>query len=83
MISNMATISWASLRPRRSIRLPLIAFTGLAFAALLLEPWWTLTAISVVYLALMPYGLLKYGRIKRRRRLEAAAGGASPDAAAL
>ncbi|TAD80977.1 MAG: CDP-diacylglycerol O-phosphatidyltransferase, partial [Sphingomonadales bacterium] len=70
-ISNMATLSWASLRPRRSIRLPLIAFTGLAFAALLLEPWWTLAAISTVYLALMPYGLVKYGRIKRRRKREA------------
>lgn len=79
MISNMATLSWASLRPRRSIRLPLIAFTGLAFAALLMEPWWTLAAISVAYLALMPYGLLKYGRIKRRRRQEAA----TRDAAAL
>jgi CDP-diacylglycerol---serine O-phosphatidyltransferase len=73
MISNMATISWASLRPRRSIRLGLIAFVGLAFAALLMEPWWTLTAISAVYLALMPYGLVKYGRIKRRRKLEAEA----------
>lgn len=72
MISNMATMSWASMRPRRSIRLPLIAFTGLAFAALLLEPWWTLAAISITYLALMPYGLFKYGTIKRRRRLEAA-----------
>lgn len=80
MISNMATISWASMRPRRSVRLPLIAFTGLAFAALLLEPWWTLTAICCAYLALMPYGLVKYGRIKRRRRLEAAAGAPSPDA---
>jgi len=74
MISNMATLSWASLRPRRSVRLPLIAFTGLAFAALLVEPWWTLAAISIVYLALMPYGLVKYGRIKQRRRLEASAG---------
>jgi CDP-diacylglycerol---serine O-phosphatidyltransferase len=70
MISNMATLSWASIRPRKSIRLGLIAFTGLAFAALLMEPWWTLTAISAVYLALMPYGLIKYGRIKRRRKLE-------------
>lgn len=78
MISNMATLSWASLRPRRSIRLPLIAFIGLAFAALLVEPWWTLAAISIVYLALMPYGLFKYGRIKRRRRLEAAAAAARP-----
>lgn len=81
MISNLPTLSWASIRPRRSIRLPLIAFTGLAFAALLLEPWWTLAAISIVYLALMPYGLVKYARIKRRRMQEAAAGAASPDAA--
>jgi CDP-diacylglycerol---serine O-phosphatidyltransferase len=81
MISNLPTLSWASIRPRRSIRLPLIAFTGLAFAALLLEPWWTLAAISIVYLALMPYGLVKYARIKRRRMQEAAAGAASPGAA--
>lgn len=70
MISNLPTLSWASLRPRRSIRLPLIAFTGLAFAALLLEPWWTLAAISTGYLALMPYGLVKYARIKRRRKAD-------------
>ncbi|WP_082336943.1 CDP-diacylglycerol--serine O-phosphatidyltransferase [Porphyrobacter sp. AAP60] len=78
MISNMATISWASLRPRRSIRLGLIAFVGLAFAALLLEPWWTLAAINIVYLGLMPYGLVKYGRIKQRRRQEAAAAASAP-----
>jgi CDP-diacylglycerol--serine O-phosphatidyltransferase len=70
MISNMATLSWASIRPRKAVRLPLVAFSGLAFAALLLEPWWTLTAISTVYLAMMPYGLFKYGRIKRRRNQE-------------
>ncbi len=67
MISNMATLSWASIRPRRSIRLGVIGFIGLAFAALLMEPWWSLTAISVTYLALVPYALIKYGRIKRRR----------------
>lgn len=80
MISNLPTLSWGSLRPRRAIRLPLIAFTGLAFAALLLEPWWTLAAISTVYLALMPYGLVRYGRIRRRRRLEAAAAAAADGA---
>jgi CDP-diacylglycerol--serine O-phosphatidyltransferase len=82
MISNMATLSWASIRPRRSIRLPLIAFTGLAFAALLLEPWWTLAAISITYLALMPYGLIKYGRIKRRRKQERQAAAAAAPAPA-
>ncbi|MFN3862664.1 MAG: CDP-alcohol phosphatidyltransferase family protein [Erythrobacter sp.] len=81
MISNMATLSWASLRPRRSIRLPLIAFAALAFAALLLEPWWTLATICAIYFALMPYGLVKYGRIKRRRAQEQAAAAASASGA--
>ena len=71
MISNMATLSWAVVRPRRNIRLFLIALAALFFAMLLLEPWWSLAAISVGYLLMMPYGLLRYGRIKRRRAAEA------------
>lgn len=67
LISNMATLSWAAIRPRRDVRLPLLALAALGFAALLLEPWWSLTALSATYLALMPYGLYKYGKIKRRR----------------
>ncbi|MEE4289330.1 MAG: phosphatidylcholine/phosphatidylserine synthase [Erythrobacter sp.] len=83
MISNMATLSWGAIRPRRGIRLWLIVLAALAFAALLLEPWWTLATISAAYLALMPYALFKYGRIKRRRareRAEVAAPDASVDA---
>jgi hypothetical protein len=82
MISNMATLSWASLRPRKAIRLWVLAFAALAFAALMLEPWWMLSAICVSYLALMPYGLVKYGRIKRRRAQEQAAAVASASGAA-
>jgi len=67
MISNVATLSWTSLRPRRTVRLELIASVGIVFAALLLEPWWTLAAISTGYMALMPYGMVKYSRIKRQR----------------
>ncbi len=67
MISNIATLSWTSIKPRRNVRLELIAFIGLLFAALLLEPWWSLAVISIGYLALMPWGLFKYGRIKRLR----------------
>ncbi|MEL6530646.1 MAG: phosphatidylcholine/phosphatidylserine synthase [Pseudomonadota bacterium] len=70
LISNMATLSWAAIRPRRDMRLGLIAFAALAFTAVLLEPWWSLTVISVGYLVLMPYALFKYGRIKRRRARE-------------
>ncbi|MGB3711858.1 MAG: phosphatidylcholine/phosphatidylserine synthase [Erythrobacter sp.] len=71
MISNMATLSWNAIRPRRNIRLGLILVVALIFAALLLEPWWSLTAISIGYLALMPYALIRYRRIKRRRKAEA------------
>ncbi|WP_379547340.1 CDP-alcohol phosphatidyltransferase family protein [Qipengyuania sp. DSG2-2] len=66
MISNTATLSWMSIRPRRNVRLELILFVGILFAALLVEPWWTLAVISVGYLALMPYAWLKYARIKRQ-----------------
>lgn len=70
MISNIATLSWTSIRPRRSIRLEFIFVAGLLFAALLVEPWWTLSAICVAYLALMPYALVRYSRIRRQRAAE-------------
>ncbi len=72
LISNMATLSWTAIRPSRGIRLWVIAVFALVVAALLLEPWWTLTAISAIYLLLMPYALLKYGKVKRRRAARAA-----------
>ena len=74
MISNVATLSWTSLRPRRNVRLELIALVGIVFAALLLEPWWTLAVISAGYMALMPYGMIKYGRIKRQRAAQPLSG---------
>lgn len=67
MISNVATLSWTSIRPRRSVRLELIAGAGIVFAALLLEPWWTLVAICAGYLVLMPYALVRYSRVRRLR----------------
>jgi CDP-diacylglycerol--serine O-phosphatidyltransferase len=67
MISSMPTLGWGRLRPRRSIRLEVILLVALAVAALLTEPWLTLTAISVVYLLLIPVGLASYARIRRQR----------------
>jgi CDP-diacylglycerol---serine O-phosphatidyltransferase len=67
MISNLATMSWTSIRPRRSIRLEAIALAGLVFAALLTEPWWTLAGLCLVYLALMPLSIVRYARIKQQR----------------
>ncbi|NML92378.1 CDP-alcohol phosphatidyltransferase family protein [Novosphingobium olei] len=72
MISNMATLGWGAMRPRRSIRLEVIALFGLVIAALLTEPWLTLSAICVVYLALVPIGVVRYARVRRQRAASAA-----------
>ena len=68
MISNLATLSWTSLRPRRAVRLELIAVVGLTIAALLTEPWLTLVGLSLLYIALLPLGLVRYARVKRLRK---------------
>ena len=67
MISNLATMSWKSIRPKSSLRLAMIGLTGLVFAALLTEPWWTLVAICLGYLALMPLGMVNYAKVRRQR----------------
>ena len=60
-------------RGRNVVTRDLAEPAGLAFAAMLLEPWWMLTLISAVYLLLMPYALFRYGRIKRRRAAQKSA----------
>ena len=67
MISSVATLSWQSARPRRAIRLELIALLGLVFAALISEPWLTLAGLCGLYLLLLPLGMVTYARARRRR----------------
>ena len=76
LISSLPTLSWTRMRPRKNIRLEVLALAGLVVAALLTEPWWTLAGICVIYLALIPVGLVSYARVKRQRG--AAQGPASP-----
>ena len=67
LISSIATYSWSSLRVRRSSRLFVIAGVGLLGAALVTNPWTTLLMISLIYLALIPFSIASYARVKRRR----------------
>lgn len=67
MISNVATFSWSSLRLRRNIRLEALAGFAILGGALLTAPWETLTAVCVIYLALIPFSIRSYARVKRRR----------------
>lgn len=67
MISNLPTLGWGALRPRRAIRLEVIALAGMLTVALLTEPWLTLVAICALYLVLMPVGVWRYRRIRLQR----------------
>jgi CDP-diacylglycerol--serine O-phosphatidyltransferase len=67
MISSVATFSWSSLRIRRSSRLFAIAGIGLLGAALVTNPWVTLLVIALIYLAVLPFSIASYARVKRRR----------------
>lgn len=67
MISNVATLSWGKLRPRKQVRIEVIALFGLVAAGLLTEPWWTLIAICAAYLAMLPVAMVLYSRIRRQR----------------
>lgn len=81
LISAVPTLSWARMRPRRSIRLEVIAVTALIIAALVTEPWWTLAAICVGYLLLLPVGWVSYARVRRQRAARAGTAANLPPAA--
>lgn len=67
MISSIPTFSWTSIRIRRSWRIFALAGVALLGAALINEPWITLLAVSVAYLAAIPLSLAAYARVKLRR----------------
>jgi CDP-diacylglycerol--serine O-phosphatidyltransferase len=82
LISSVATFSWGSLRIRSSWRIFALAGVALLGAALLTAPWLTLTAVSTLYVAMIPFSAASYARIRRRRATQdgRAAGAAGANA---
>jgi CDP-diacylglycerol---serine O-phosphatidyltransferase len=74
MIANLATYNWSSLRLRPEWRIFGIAFVGLFGAAMVTAPWQTLIAVCAIYLALIPFSIMSYAKVRRLRR----AAGAGP-----
>jgi CDP-diacylglycerol---serine O-phosphatidyltransferase len=70
MISNVATFSWGSIRLRRTIRLEAILLLALVGTALFAEPLWTLIVVCIGYVALIPFSIRNYAKVKRRRAVE-------------
>ncbi len=67
MISSVPTYSWTSIRIRRGSRLFALAGVALLGGALINEPWVTLLAVSALYLAVVPFSVASYARVKQRR----------------
>jgi len=67
MISSLPTYSWASIRIRREWRLFALAGVAVVGAALLTAPWYTLLAVALLYLVMIPVACASYARVKRRR----------------
>lgn len=68
MISSVATMSWGKLKPRKSMRIEVLLFFCLIATGLIAEPWWTLIGICVVYLLMLPVGMVAYSRTRARLR---------------
>lgn len=67
LISSIATYGWKMFRVRRTVRLEVIAFAGLLAALLMTQPWLTLMGISMLYVALIPFGILSYRKVRKAR----------------
>ncbi len=67
LISSIPTYSWSSIRIRSGWRLFALAGIALLGAALLTAPWYTLLAVALIYLAVLPFSMASYARVKRRR----------------
>ena len=67
MISSLPTYSWASIRIRQEWRIFVLAGVGVFGTALVTVTWHTLLALAAVYLVTIPFALLSYGRVRRRR----------------
>lgn len=67
MISSVATFSWTSLRLRRHVRLGALFAIALLGAALFSAPWPSLSALTILYAALIPFSMMSYARVRRRR----------------
>lgn len=67
MVSSIATFSWSSMRLRRHVRFEALAVVVIFAAAIVSAPWQTLSALSIAYLATIPFSIASYARVRRQR----------------
>jgi len=67
MVSSVATFSWSSLKLRHHIRFEALVVVVLLGGALIVALWFTLSVICIAYLALIPFSIRSYRRVRRLR----------------
>jgi CDP-diacylglycerol--serine O-phosphatidyltransferase len=64
MISSLSTYGWTAFRLRRDFRLPALLIIGLLGAALINDPWSTLSLIIIAYAASIPFAIRSSAKIR-------------------
>lgn len=66
-VSSIATFSWGSLRLRRNVRFEAIVVIALVGGALFSAPWETLSVAALAYIAMIPFSMMSYAKVRRQR----------------
>jgi CDP-diacylglycerol--serine O-phosphatidyltransferase len=72
IISSIATFSMGALRLKRDLRFAAVVIIAMIGVALVSAPWETLSALVVVYLLSIPFSMMRYTAVKKRRARQAA-----------
>lgn len=66
MVSKIPTFSVKKLKLPQKLAIPMLAALGLVFAALITQPWLSLSIIALLYLISIPFSVRNYMRMKKR-----------------
>ncbi|MGQ9368608.1 CDP-alcohol phosphatidyltransferase family protein [Azospirillum sp. ST 5-10] len=69
MISTIPTFSLKGLRVPQRLVVPALVGVGLLAAFLVSQPWWTLTALGLAYLATLPFSVAQFRKLQRAAAL--------------
>jgi len=64
MVSTIPTFSFKGLRVPQQYVVPVLVGVGLLAAALASQPWWTLVAIGLAYMASFPFSIRQFQRLQ-------------------
>ncbi len=65
MVGNFPTFSTKQMRVPYKMKVPALAIFSIVIVGLINAPWPTLTVLALIYLVLLPFGMMHYARKKK------------------